>query len=480
MRHADSQLRRTGRVDTIPPSTMAVKVYLQSLGCPKNLVDSEMMLGLIAREGAEIVLDPQAADVTIVNTCGFIGDAKKESIDTILEHGRLKESDPSKRLIVTGCLVQRYGPELQAALPEVDAFLGTGDFNRLPDLLADGGSPSATAYRGAAHLLPDLAIPRVRTGHFFSGYLKISEGCDHTCSFCIIPKIRGRHESRSRESVLAEATALAAEGVIELNLIGQDLTAYGRDRRDGSSLVALLQGLVRIDGLRWIRLLYNYPRYVTDELLDTIASEAKICPYVDMPLQHISDRVLRAMRRERGGAAVRRLVKRMREHIPDVALRTSFIVGFPGETDADFAELVAFTKETCFDRVGVFRYSREEGTAAACLPAHVPERVKRHRYNLLMRAQAEVSTAINRRLVGSVQEVLVCGEDDHGRSYGRLASQAPDIDGVVYLQGQAPPGSITSVRITGAGTYDLEGELLASDGCKDAHKIGVDTATEYL
>ena len=459
---------------------MAVKVYMQSLGCPKNVVDSEMMLGLIAQDGAEIVLDPAAADVTIVNTCGFIGDAKKESIATILELGRLKESHPSKRLIVTGCLVQRYGSELQAALPEVDAFLGTGDFDRLPEVLADGRSPDATVYGGAAHLLPNLAIPRVRTGHFFSAYLKISEGCDHTCSFCIIPKIRGRHESRSIESVLTEAAALAADGVIELNLIGQDLTAYGRERRDGSSLAALLRELVRIDGLRWIRLLYNYPRYVTDELLDTIACEPKICPYIDMPLQHISDRMLRAMRRERDGAAVRQLVQRMRERIPQLALRTSFIVGFPGETDADFSELIAFTKEACFDRVGVFRYSKEEGTAAAALPGHLPERVKRHRYNLLMRAQAEVSTAVNRRLVGSVQEVLVCGEDDDGRSYGRLASQAPDIDGVVYLRVQAPPGRIVSVHITGAGTYDLEGEFLPGDGFKEGDEIGVDTASEYL
>ena len=237
---------------------------------------------------------------------------------------------------------------------------------------------------------------------------------------------------------------------------------------------------MRIDGLRWIRLLYNYPRYVSDELLDTIACEAKICPYIDMPLQHISDRMLRAMRRERDGAAVRRLVQHMRERIPHVALRTSFIVGFPGETDADFAELVAFAREMRFDRVGVFRYSKEEGTGAAALPGHLPERVKRHRYNLLMRAQAEVSTAINRRLVGSAQEVLVCGEDVHGRGYGRLASQAPEIDGVVYLRGQAPPGRILSVRITGAGTYDLEGEFLSGNACKEDGEIGVDTAGEYL
>jgi ribosomal protein S12 methylthiotransferase len=458
---------------------MAAKVFLQSLGCPKNLVDSEMMLGLIARDGGEIVLDPAAADVVIVNTCGFIGDAKKESIDTILELGRLKESDPSKRLIVTGCLVQRYGGELQASLPEVDAFLGTGDFDRLPQLLANGATTDASIYGGAAHLLPDLAIPRVRTGHFFSAYLKISEGCDHTCSFCIIPKIRGRHESRGLDSVVAEAEALVADGAIELNLIGQDLTAYGRERRDGSSLAALLRELARVDGLRWIRLLYNYPRYVTDELLTTIAQEEKVCSYIDMPLQHISDRMLRAMRRERDGAAVRRLIRQMRERIAGVAIRTSFIVGFPGETDADFAELLAFVKETHFERVGVFRYSQEEGTAAATLPGQIPERVKRHRLTLLMRAQAAVSARLNHRLIGSVQDVLVCGEDDNGRSYGRLASQAPEIDGVVYLRGQASAGQIAAARISSAGPYDLEAELLSRD-VREREEIGVDTASESL
>ena len=450
---------------------MAAKVFLQSLGCPKNLVDSEMMLGLIARDGGEIVLDPEAADVLIVNTCGFIGDAKKESIEAILELARLKEAAPGKRLVVTGCLVQRYGSELQAGLPEVDAFLGTGDFVRLPDLLTHAREPDATMYGGAAHLLPDLAIPRVRTGHFFSAYLKISEGCDHHCSFCIIPKIRGRHESRSVESVLAEAEQLAADGVVELNLIGQDLTAYGRDRRDGSSLSALLRGLANIDGLRWIRLLYNYPRYVTDELLDTIASEEKVCSYIDMPLQHISDTMLRSMRRERNGAAVRRLIRRMRERIPGVAIRTSFIVGFPGETEADFGELLEFVTATQFERVGVFRYSKEEGTTAAALPGQLPETVKRRRFDALMRTQATVSAALNRRLVGSEHPVLVCGDDERGHLYGRLPSQAPEIDGVIHLRGEAPVGCISRVRVTAAGTYDLEGDVMQN---------GIDTAQESL
>ena len=438
---------------------MGAKVFLQSLGCPKNLVDSEMMLGVIARDGAEVVLDPEAADVLIVNTCGFIGDAKKESIDAILELARFKQSNPAKRLLVAGCLVQRYGAELHAALPEVDAFLGTGDFTRLPQILANGVRSDASAYGGAAHLLPDVTIPRVRTGHFFSAYLKVSEGCDHRCSFCIIPKIRGRHESRSIESVVAEAETLAADGVIELNLIAQDLTAFGRDRRDGSSLSKLLRSLARIDGLRWIRLLYTFPRYVTEELLQTIASEEKVCRYIDMPLQHISDRVLQRMRRERDGAAVRRLLDRIRRRIPGVAIRTAFIVGFPGETDADFHELLEFVREAHFERVGVFRYSKEEGTAAARFSDQLPEAVKRRRRSALMRVQAEIAAAANQRLIGSEQRVLVCGEDRRGRLYGRLPTQAPEIDGQVNLRGDMNVGQIVRARIVGASTYDLQAEV---------------------
>jgi ribosomal protein S12 methylthiotransferase len=320
-----------------------------------------------------------------------------------------------------------------------------------------------------------LTIPRVRTGHFSSAYLKVSEGCDHTCSFCIIPKIRGRHESRTVASVLAEAAALVRDGVVELNLIAQDLTAYGRDRRDGTTLSSLLRELVQIEGLRWIRLLYNYPRYVTDELLDTIASEAKICPYIDMPLQHISDSMLRAMRRERDGAAVRQVIQRIRDRIPGVAIRTAFIVGFPGETEADFAELLAFVRETRFERVGVFRYSKEEGTTAATLDGQIPESIKRRRLQALMRGQAQVAASVNRELVGTEQSVLVCGTDDRGRLYGRLPSQAPEIDGVVYLRGAAPVGCITRVRITRSSTYDLRAEIIPA-----APQIAVDRPMQSL
>lgn len=437
---------------------MARRIYLQSLGCPKNLVDSEQMLGLAAGAGAEIVLDPAEADVMIVNTCGFIGEAKRESIEAILELGQFKQGAPGKKLIVTGCLVQRYGGELERALPEVDGFLGTGDFTRLPELLDEPGPIDTTGYRHAAHVLPGLDVPRARSGPFFSAYLKVSEGCDHRCSFCIIPKIRGRHESKPLDQVVAEAESLACDGVVELNLIAQDLTAYGRDRRDGSSLSALLRRLAEIEGLRWIRLLYTYPRYVGDELLDTIASQPKVCAYIDMPLQHISDHMLTRMRRERSGQAVRKLVERMRARVPGLALRTAFIVGFPAETEADFVELEEFVVQTRFDNVGVFQYSREEGTESASMNGQLPAGVKRQRYHRLMSAQAGVAAGLNRDRVGTVQAVLVCGQGAGGRWYGRTAGQAPDIDGVVYLNGSEQPGTIVPVRITDATTYDLEGQ----------------------
>lgn len=441
---------------------MGTKVYVQTLGCPKNLVDSEIMLGLVAREGAEIVLDPEAADVYVVNTCAFIGPAKQESIDAILDLARHKEGDPARRLVVTGCLAQRYGAELQEALPEVDAFLGTGDFDRLPEILRQVSRPDASHYGGAAHLLPDVSLPRLRTGPFFSAYLKVSEGCDHKCAFCIIPKIRGRHQSRRLDSVLDEATRLAADGVVELNLIAQDLTAYGRDLRDGTSLASLLRNLGQIDGLRWIRLLYTYPNFVDAKLLAAIAETDTICNYIDMPLQHISDGMLRRMRRERSGDSVRKLIRRIRDAVPGVALRTSMIVGFPGETDADFDELLAFVAETRFDRLGVFQYSPEEGTEAEKLSDQVPERTKKRRFHALMKAQARVSADLNAGLVGSRQEVLVCGEADDGSLYGRLASQAPDIDGLVYLEGAARPGDLVWARIHAADVYDLRAQIEAA------------------
>lgn len=445
---------------------MSRKVHLSSLGCPKNQVDAEVMLGKLVAEGYEVTFDPSAADVLIVNTCSFIQPAKEESIDTILDMGRHKAEDGWAKLVVTGCLAERYGKELASELPEVDAFVGTGDFLRLPELLRDLGRPAAgaaPAYVGAQHVLPSASVPRILTQQTFSAYLKVSEGCNHRCAFCIIPKIRGRHESRPLDDLLAEAERLAAQGVRELNLIAQDLTAYGRDLVRRSSLAELVRALARVDGIDWIRLLYCYPNYVTGELLDAVADEPKVCSYVDMPLQHGSDRMLRAMRRERSADALRRLVERIRTRVPEAVLRTSFIVGFPGETGEDFAQLCRFVSELEFDRVGVFRYSQEENTDAGGMAGQVPEPVKEERWHRLMQLQQEISRRKNALWVGRVVPVLACGDDDEGRAYGRTAGQAPEIDGMVFLDGSFEAGEMVAVRITGSSDYDLHGRRAGAD-----------------
>jgi ribosomal protein S12 methylthiotransferase len=441
-------------------------VHLISLGCPKNTADSELMLGALVRAGFEVTMDPQQAQVLLVNTCAFIEPAKKESIDAILGAAEVKKNGAGKRLVVAGCLSQRYGSELREQFPEVDIFVGTGNFLDLPELLRRSERPELRPipYTGAAHLLPSAEAPRIRTGDPFSAYLKVSEGCDHRCAFCIIPRIRGRHESRPLEDVVQEAMRLAASGVREINLIAQDLTAYGRDLKPRASLAALLRRLAPIDGIRWIRLLYCYPNFVTDELLAAIASLEKVVNYIDMPLQHADDAMLRAMKRERSADALRRLLERVRAAIPGVALRTSFIVGFPGETDAAFAALVDFVREQKFDRVGVFTYSREENTAAYGLADQVSEGVKRRRRAELMEVAAEISLEKNRGLVGREIEVMVEGAAP-GRATrlrARTSAQAPEIDGMVLLSGEAEPGEIVRARIERATTYDLHGRILGA------------------
>ncbi len=352
---------------------MTRKVHFLSLGCPKNLVDGEVMQGMLVREGHELVYDPAQADVLVVNTCSFIDEAKEESIDAILDLSRYKQDGHASRLIVTGCLAERYGTVLRESMPEVDVFVGTGDFMALPKLLvADAPRPT---YVGAQHVLPPADAPRIQATPFYTSFLKIAEGCNRTCSFCIIPKIRGRQESRSIASLVEEAKRLADGGVRELSLIAQDLTSYGTDRDDGADLTRLLEALLAVDGIAWFRLLYMYPQHVTDPLLRLIAREERICSYLDMPLQHGSDRMLRAMRRgsEGAGRRLRELVARIRDRVPGVVLRSSFIVGFPGETEEDFAELLDFLTACRFERVGVFRYSHEEGTAAHALEGQVAE-----------------------------------------------------------------------------------------------------------
>ncbi|TMA69848.1 MAG: 30S ribosomal protein S12 methylthiotransferase RimO [Deltaproteobacteria bacterium] len=440
------------------------RVHLLTLGCPKNQVDSEIMLGVLARRGYEMVSDPEAADVLVVNTCAFITPAKEESIDAILDLAAVKAARPGRRLVVTGCLAQRYADDLETALPEVDVFVGTGDLLRIADAIEAPPAPAPIVYRGAQHVLPTHArAARVRTGAWWTAYVKVSEGCDHACSFCIIPKIRGRHESRPMDDLLAEAASLAAEGTVEICLIGQDLTAYGRDLAGDASLARLLRALaVRVPEVRWLRLLYAYPASVTDELLEVIADEPAVCTYLDMPLQHISDRLLRAMRRERSGAAIRGLIARIRRAVPAIALRTSFIVGFPGETEDDVAELCAFLAEAEFDHVGVFRYSREENTPAAALSGQVPEAVKAERWERVMAVQASVARRRAAAHRGRTIEVLVEGRDTRGRLVGRTRGQAPEIDGRTYLRGRAQAGDLVRARIVGAETYDLIGEIIES------------------
>ncbi len=443
------------------------KVHLLSLGCPKNLTESELMLGALVNAGFEVTLDPEEAQVLVVNTCAFIGPAKKESIEAILEAADVKRRARGRRLVVAGCLSQRYGVELASLLPEVDIFVGTGNFLELPELLRRTESPETRPipYAGAAHFLPSHRATRLQTGDFFSAYLKVSEGCNHRCAFCVIPKIRGPHESRPMAEVVAEAQMLAAAGARELNLIAQDLTAYGRDLNPPASLAQLLYALDAVEGLRWIRLLYCYPNFVTDELLDAIASLPRVVKYLDLPLQHADDGVLRAMRRERSAAGLRRVLDRVRRRVPGAVLRSSFIAGFPGETERAFRRLADFVREQEFDRVGVFAYSREEDTPAFDLPGQVPEGVKRARRASLMRTQAEISLKKNRGLIGREVEVLVEGAvpGRRARFRGRTQGQAPEIDGAVFLKGEAAAGEFLRVRIEQALTYDLRGSVTGAD-----------------
>ncbi len=439
--------------------TPAARVHFRSLGCPKNRLDSEVMIGALALGGYAIAERLEDADVVVVNTCSFIQSAREESIEAILEVAELRESGRLRGLVVAGCLPQRFGAELAKELPEVDAFVGTGHFQRITTILGDalaGRSRGVYVDAGRTHLY-DETEPRVLIGPTHSAYLKISEGCDRICAFCAIPAIRGSFQSRSRQSVLAEARQLAAAGVRELNLVAQDATAFGKDQTGRPDLASLLRDLDEVEGLDWIRPLYLYPTAVTDALIEVLASGKRVLPYVDVPLQHASDGVLRAMKRGATAARQRELVARLRAGIPGVTLRTTFIVGFPGETDADFETLCDFVREARFDRLGVFRYSDEEGTAAFGLGDKVPRKLARARHRELMAVQREIMREKLAAHVGQTLPVLV---DEAGpRARGRLASQAPEIDGVVFLKGAAKAGDLVQARISGVRDVDLEAEI---------------------
>ena len=438
---------------------MREKVCLVSLGCPKNLVDSEVMLGLLSEAGYAFTTAPSKAEVLIVNTCSFIQDASQEAIDTILRLSRYKREGRCKRLIVSGCLPQRYGKTLEKEFPEVDLFIGTGAFQKLPDILTQKSTKKS--YLNSSTFLYDEKTPRVLSTPSFTAYLKIAEGCSKFCTFCTVPKIRGPYRSRSLFSIREEAKRLADQGVREIILIAQDTTAYGEDLLDGTNLERLLKALVEVNGLCWIRILYAYPRalYFTEGLLETIAQEKKICPYLDLPIQHIDDRILRQMGRKSKGQEIRNLIQKIRAFIPKISLRSSLIVGFPGEDEARFNSLLEFVEETRFDHLGVFKYSREEGTPASRLLNQVPEDVKEERLGILMERQRKISLRKQKGMMGKSLEVLVEGKDQKGILKGRLSTQAPEIDGCVFLKGEAKPGDWVMAQITQARPYDLMGKI---------------------
>ncbi|HET9193415.1 MAG TPA: 30S ribosomal protein S12 methylthiotransferase RimO [Vicinamibacterales bacterium] len=477
-----------------------MKIGMVSLGCPKNLVDSEVMLGLAQQQGHELTRDAANAEVLIVNTCAFIDKAKQESIDTILEMAEHKKSGACRRLIVTGCMAERYRDELRAEIPEIDAVLGTGEVPGIVDalggigdrgtgigsfipLLRTNGEPvnlkspipdprSPIPNPPSPIPLPtyiyDADTPRMLATPRHYAYLKIAEGCDYKCAFCIIPKLRGNYRSRPHESILREAERLAARGVKELLLISQDTSFYGIDRQERGSLARLLRALNRVDGLEWIRMLYLYPTTIADDVLDAMAESEKVCKYVDLPLQHASDSVLKRMKRPGTRASYERLLDRIRDRVPGVSLRTTFIVGFPGETDADFAELEDFVKTVRFDHVGVFTYSHEEGTSAHQLADDVGAAVKTARRNRLMKVQKRIVGDAQKARIGTAVRLVVDGPAAEHELVlrARLESQAPDIDPLVYLTECDPAeftaGQFIQAEVVGSRGYDL---LARPRGC---------------
>ena len=433
---------------------------MATLGCPKNRVDSEVMLGTLGARGYTLVERPEDASVIVVNTCAFIGPAKQESVDTILELAELKKSGRCNTLVVTGCLSQRYGPELAKEMPEVDHFLGTGAYVQIGDLLAAEAAPRQVI--PDPDYVHDARTPKVNSSPKWTAYLKISEGCDNACAFCIIPTLRGAQRSRPIDDLVAEARTLAASGVRELNLVAQDLTAYGHDLPGRPQLHQLLEALCTVD-VRWIRLHYAYPRVFPDALIEVMAREPKIAKYLDMPLQHASDRLLRSMRRGRDSAFLVALLAKLRARIPGLTFRTSLIAGLPGETEEDFQLLKEFVRTQRFERMGCFQYSDEEGTAAYDFADKVPQKVIERRWREVMAVQKRINREQNRALIGKRLEVLVEGpspESEH-LLVGRHDGQAPDIDGVVYINdGFGYPGEFVTVEVTEAHDYDLVGKVV--------------------
>ncbi len=444
------------------------KIGFISLGCPKNLVDSEVMLGLLQKEGHTLTTNTAEAEILVVNTCSFIEGSKKESIDTILEAAELKKSGNCRRLIVTGCLAERYPKEIQSDLVEVDAILGTNQIDKITLAAAGTAVPAPVSFgRSDADLfLYDHTTPRLLATPSFSAYVKIAEGCDHTCAFCVIPKIRGRFRSRTVPSLVQEASDLAARGVKEITLVSQDTTSYGTDLGLQDGLAQLLEALSGVRGLRWIRFLYVYPNLVSDRLMEIVSGCERICSYVDMPLQHASAAVLKAMKRGGNRRSLTTMIERIRKGIPGVTFRTTMIVGFPGETEKDFRELMGFCREMEFDRLGVFTYSDEENTDAFDLSRKVAAARAEARRRELMEQQAGIAAAKNRQLMSKELPILIEGPSEESELLleGRLESQAPEIDGVCLINdsqvGELQAGDFRTIRITRAIEHDLIGTVV--------------------
>lgn len=447
-----------------------MKIGVVSLGCPKNLVDSETMLGLIHEDNFEITNNPAEAEIIIINTCGFIESAKEESINTILQMAEYKKTGCCKYIIVTGCLGQRYAEELFDEIPEADAIAGVEVYDEIGSIIKRviSGERFIMLERSkpdAIYTSNDTFLPRILTTPSYTAYLKIAEGCDNCCSYCAIPKIRGPYRSKPMEQVLKEARALAGSGVKELIVVAQDTTRYSEDLPGGRLLLSdLLKELDKIEGLKWIRVMYCYPNNFTDELIDTFASLDKVCKYVDLPLQHASNRLLSFMNRYDTKEEVAALLKKLRERIPGIVIRTTFIVGFPGETDEDFEELKEFVEKERFENAGVFAYSQEEGTVAGAMPNQIPDEIKQERYHELMALQAQISEELHKETEDKIFEVLVEGveEDGSGLYYGRSYREAPDIDGLIFIEnaGDIQPGDFIKVKILQGFTYESVGERI--------------------
>lgn len=439
------------------------KLHLVSLGCPKNLVDSEVMLGILERDGYTIEEDPAAADILLINTCGFIQPAVEEAVDEILRLAEYKEEDPRKILAVTGCLVQRYGSEMQAEFPEVDLFIGADGFQNIDVLLRRAISEKQPLFDlRAPEFLMSSATPRKPSTPFFRAYLKITEGCDNRCAYCMIPSIRGSLRSRSIKDLVDEAVKLESSGVRELTLIAQDLTAYGDDLQDGSNLPKLLREILNSVSIPWLRLLYLYPSSISDELLELMANQPRIMPYLDIPFQHVSNEILKRMNRRYGRRELDELIDLIRSYLPECCIRTSLMVGFPGETDEHAREMIECLEKWRLDHVGVFQYADEEGSPAFLFTDKVAEEIKEERYKLVMETQAVISTEKLTSFSGKMEPILLEGvsEESELLLQGRTRFQAPDIDGCVYItDGTANPGDIVEARITETHTYDLIGEI---------------------